>query len=460
MASMLLLPDEQRYRQDFLTMLFRGTTVLSPVSALVYLVNLIRNPSWAPGIAVVESILATAFAVWALRRVRLGEVMMPMRLFLGIAFALSLGFMMVSSPTTSMGGGGVTFALMILLAAILDIPGAAIWWTLAGGACYLVGLFFPRVVHIPAVELAAGDLVGVQITIVIMLLLVGLLGRSAMRHLHLALVNSERGRHEMAQANVELQRQKVELQRSEAALAATATDLERRNRELRSFAQVIAHDLRAPLRALSQYSQFLEADCAAQLDARCVEYVQGIGESARHMDAMVGALLEYSRVGREAEPPEDVELGALLDGLVKRLALREQAEVRLPASAPTLRVSPLSLEQLLFHLLSNAMKFRRPGVPAVVSVELVEREREWEIGVRDNGIGIEAKHFERIFGIFERLHMRGAYEGTGIGLAIAKKAVEAWGGRIWVESQVGEGSAFWFTVPRKDAPPVERTTTV
>jgi signal transduction histidine kinase len=137
-----------------------------------------------------------------------------------------------------------------------------------------------------------------------------------------------------------------------------------------------------------------------------------------------------------------------LERVVTRLGLREQAEVRLPADLPTIQARELRLEQIFSNLLSNAVKFHRASATPVIAVECADRGEVWEFSVRDNGIGIHEKHFERIFGLFQRLHTSEEYEGTGIGLAIVKKAVEEHGGQVRVQSTPGEGSIFTFTLPK------------
>jgi signal transduction histidine kinase len=164
------------------------------------------------------------------------------------------------------------------------------------------------------------------------------------------------------------------------------------------------------------------------------------------VDALVDDLLEYSRIGRVHLEPEWVSAGPLLEHLIGVLGLREKAEVVVPADLPALWARKSRLEQILSNLLENAVKFRRADVRPVVTVEWVDREDAWELAVRDNGIGIESKHLDAIFGIFQRLQPNERQEGTGIGLPIVKKAVEEHGGSVWVESSPGKGSVFRFTL--------------
>ena len=241
----------------------------------------------------------------------------------------------------------------------------------------------------------------------------------------------------------------TERKRAERELARRREELKRSNVELGQFAYVVSHDLRAPLRAINGYARFLLEDCGEQLGETGKEYVEGISESAQQMHALVVDLLECSRIGRVEVALTEVDINALLERLVGRLALRNQAEVRLSADTPTVRAREVYLEQIFSNLLSNAAKFRREDAALVISVEWADQLDAWEFSVRDNGIGIPEDRFDNIFGIFHRLHTQEEYEGTGIGLAIVKKAVEVQGGRVWIESTPGEGSVFRFTLPKK-----------
>jgi PAS domain S-box-containing protein len=226
-------------------------------------------------------------------------------------------------------------------------------------------------------------------------------------------------------------------------------ELEKANAELSQYAYVVSHDLRAPIRAINGYSLFLQEDCMGQLGDDCLEYIQGIAESARRMDALVVDLLEYSRIGRIQIEKSEVDTGKLLEQIATNLNLEKQARVILPTSAPVIRAQSMRLEQIFTNLLSNAVKFHRPDTDSVIAVEWADRGDRWEFSVRDNGIGIEEQHQKTIFGIFQRLHTQEEYEGTGIGLAIVRKVVEEHGGQVWVQSTPGQGAVFSFTLPKQ-----------
>lgn len=236
---------------------------------------------------------------------------------------------------------------------------------------------------------------------------------------------------------------------AEAALALKAEELARSNSELEEFAYVVSHDLRAPLRAMKNYGLFLQEDCTDQLDEFGLDYVAGIIESAQHMDQLVLDLLEYSRIGRMTDKLEQVNINELLERVITNFDLRREAEIRLTPDAPTVQAYSVRLEQIFANLLSNAVKFRAQSQSPIISISWRDLGDRWAFSVSDNGIGISEKYREKIFGIFQRLHTQEEYEGTGVGLAIVKKAVHAHGGDIQLTSKLGEGSTFTFTLPKE-----------
>ena len=241
----------------------------------------------------------------------------------------------------------------------------------------------------------------------------------------------------------------TERKRADAALAAAHQELKRSNAELEQFAYVASHDLQEPLRMVSSYTQLVLRRYGERLDGDAKEFMNYVVEGAARMKQLIEDLLVYSRVGTRGKDfqPVDVEV-PLRNALTNLRKSIEEASAAitwdpLPAAAG----DDTQLAQLFQNLIGNALKFRGADPPRV-HVGVVEREGEWELWVRDNGIGIEPQYYERIFMVFQRLHNKTEYPGTGIGLAICKKVVERHGGRIWVESKPGEGSSFRFTIPK------------
>ncbi len=252
--------------------------------------------------------------------------------------------------------------------------------------------------------------------------------------------------------NVELRREVFERAVAERALREKTDALARSNAELEQFAYVASHDLQEPLRMVSSYVQLFERRYAGQVDSQAKKYIDYAVEGAKRMQALIGGLLEFSRVGRVDEPSGTVDTDAALDQALLNLrsAIEESRATVRRGPLPTLTGNASRLAQVFQNLVANAIKFRRHGEAPVVHVSAIPSGREWAFAVRDNGIGIDPAYLERIFVIFQRLHTRAEYPGTGIGLSICKKVIERHGGRIWVESTAGAGATFHFTLPRDD----------
>ena len=239
----------------------------------------------------------------------------------------------------------------------------------------------------------------------------------------------------------------------ERELARRAERLQNTNAELRDFAYTASHDLSEPLRMVASFLTLLERRSAGGLDEKGREYLRQAGDGARRMRHLIDDLLLYSRVANEEPRREPVDLRGLVDGVVAVLgpAIEEEgATVVIEVEPlPTLVAEPTQLAQLLQNLVGNAIKFHAPGVPPVVRVTARRALGACVLTVADNGIGIPDADQERIFAMFTRLHGREAYAGTGIGLAICRRIAERHGGRIYVESVVGEGSAFHTLLPAR-----------
>lgn len=233
--------------------------------------------------------------------------------------------------------------------------------------------------------------------------------------------------------------------RIEASEAATA--LESKNKELEQFAYVASHDLQEPLRTISSFATLLQQQYKGKLDERSDKYISFIAGATDRMKVLINDLLEYSRIGRKKESAE-VDCNQLVKEVVADLqvAISEAgARVRWN-SLPTVKAYPTEMKQILQNLIANAIKFRKKEVFPQVQISSERVNGHWQFSVRDNGIGIEPQHADRIFVIFQRLHTRNEYEGSGIGLSNCKKIAELHGGKIWVESTPGEGSNFLFTI--------------
>ena len=238
------------------------------------------------------------------------------------------------------------------------------------------------------------------------------------------------------------------LRRTEQALAQHVEELARSNTDLEQFAYVASHDLQEPLRMVSSYMQLLQRRYEGRLDANADEFIDFAVDGAVRMQTLIDDLLAYSRLGTQGKGLEPTDCEVVFDQVLANLqvAIEEDHAVVSHDPLPTVMADGVQLSQLFQNLIGNAIKFHREEPPQV-HVAAALRSDEWVFSVRDNGIGLEPGQFERIFLIFQRLHGRNEYPGTGIGLAICKRIVERHNGRIWVESAPGQGTIFHFTIP-------------
>lgn len=248
-------------------------------------------------------------------------------------------------------------------------------------------------------------------------------------------------------------RQGVEIDITERKLAQIKMeqilkDLERSNKELEQFAYVASHDLQEPLRMISSYLDLLHNRYKDKLDEKARVFINYAVDGAKRMNSLIKGLLSYSRVTTQGKTFEHVDLNSVLDSVLKDLQvlIRENNASVSFGKLPVVKADDLQMHQLFQNLITNAVRFRNEKPPEV-KISAKSKGNQWIISVEDNGIGIAPEYHERIFAIFQRLHERDKYPGTGLGLAICRKIVERHNGRIWVNSQEGRGSRFYFSLP-------------
>lgn len=227
--------------------------------------------------------------------------------------------------------------------------------------------------------------------------------------------------------------------------------LEEKVREMDDFVHVVSHDLKEPLRGIDAYAGFILEDYADRLDDEGKRYLNALRASALRMNHLIRDLLTLASISRKGSTRASVDLKKVVADVQHDLdfAIQQKgAEIRVGSNLPTVYCDPTQIREVFKNLLSNAIKFNEK----TPSVEISSREEGdfHHLSIKDNGIGIESRYTEQIFGLFERLHNQEDFEGTGAGLAICKKMVEGNGGKIWVESQPGEGSTFFFTLPKRE----------
>ena len=242
----------------------------------------------------------------------------------------------------------------------------------------------------------------------------------------------------------------TERKEAEKKLKRYAEDLKRSNQDLEQFAYIASHDLQEPLRTIAGYTQLIARRYQGKLDEDADEFIHFAVDGATRMQQLINDLLEYSRVETRGKPFTDTDTRIVLERVLNILKIAiEESEAKISYNGmPTLMGDATQLAQLFQNLIGNAIKFRSKR-PLEIEIDTADEGEEWHFAVRDNGIGIEDRYYDRIFQIFQRLHGRDEYPGTGIGLAVCKRIVERHGGRIWVESEPGVGSAFHFTIPQK-----------
>lgn len=238
------------------------------------------------------------------------------------------------------------------------------------------------------------------------------------------------------------------IRRAHLDLSKKAADLEAANKELGQYAYVVSHDLKAPLRAIHNYADFLKEDLQVTLSGEQAEYLAGLLEAVNEAETLVNDLLELSRIGRKNVPTELIDLGHFLQDLLDSLEIPASAEVHLAEQWPTLEAQPPLLRQIFQNLVQNGLTFNQSPAKRVELGWRLIASNCYEFFVRDNGIGIKSEYQEQIFNVFQRLHTNEEYPGTGIGLAIVKKAAEKLQGSVRVESTEGQGSTFYVILPK------------
>lgn len=240
------------------------------------------------------------------------------------------------------------------------------------------------------------------------------------------------------------------LEELNAQLKQKVDELSMSNKELEQFAYIASHDLQEPLRMISGFLSQIERKYGHQLDEIGKQYIHFAVDGAVRMRQIILDLLAYSRTGRIDETKQLLDLNQLIDEvkILFHQKIVEKNAVLNIENMPTLYLSKVPMRQVFQNLIGNALKYSKNDIPTLIHVSAIEHKNDWEFKIQDNGIGIEKEYYNKVFLIFQRLHARDEYEGSGLGLAVTKKVIDSLGGKIWVESEVGVGSSFIFTIPK------------
>ena len=241
----------------------------------------------------------------------------------------------------------------------------------------------------------------------------------------------------------------TERKMSERKLKEIITELQRSNKELQSFAYITSHDLQEPLRTIASYAQLIERRYKGKLDNDADDFIEYMVDGAKRMKSMIQGLLDYSRVGTKGNEFKEFKSKDALDYALSNLEssiVENNAEIT-SGPIPVIFADEDQIARVFQNLIGNALKFHREGIKPEIHISAREKDKEYVFAVSDNGIGMEEQYSDHIFEVFKRLHSIDEYRGAGIGLAIVKRIIDRHEGRVWVESELGHGSKFYFTIP-------------
>jgi len=241
----------------------------------------------------------------------------------------------------------------------------------------------------------------------------------------------------------------LELQKKEKLLKNQSEELQSINQDLKEFAYIVSHDLKAPLRAISSLVDWISSDYSDNFDDKGKELISLLLGRVRRMHGLIEGILKYSRVGRIKEQKVAVDIKLLISDVIEMVAPPENIKINVEGEFPTVISEKTRMEQVFQNLISNAIKYMDKPKGSI-KIVCSENETHWTFSVADNGPGIDEKYFKKIFQVFQTLAPRDEIESTGVGLSLVKKIVEMYGGNVWVESDVGKGSSFFFSLPKEE----------
>lgn len=357
-------------------------------------------------------------------------------MFIGCSYYVAIFLLMF----VGMKGPGLLFLYAAAIFGLLILPRAYTWyWSITNT---LICILFSFVLYFDLGVIASysDQSVNEWIAISVNLIFLSLISSALIPQLFKGLSNTLQNQKELQD---ELSAKSIRLENS-------LFELRQKNEDLEQFAYVSSHDLQEPLRMVSSFLALLEKKYAGQLDDKAREYIFLAVDGAKRMRQVILDLLEYSRLGSHTEAAVEIDV----NDMIKEIEILEQQRITESNGIlqydhlPTIRSYKAPLFQVFHNFISNALKYRQDNVKALVAIKAKELPDSWEFSIADNGIGIHPDYFDKIFVIFQRLHNKEKYDGSGIGLAIVKRIVENLGGQITVRSEVGKGSVFQFTIKK------------
>jgi signal transduction histidine kinase len=358
-------------------------------------------------------------------------------IFAGCMYTLSY----VLEYYIGMPGPGMLYMLVAAIFCILIFPSAYAFWP--AWLNFLICILYAVLIglHIISWPVTHNNLLGEWIAVSSNLVFLGFLCATLIPRLFNGLQET---------INKEMQFKEA-LNEKQQSLQDALDMLQKKNKELEQFAYITSHDLKEPLRMVTSFIGLLKHKYGEQLDEKAHTYIDFALDGGNRMHRMIADLLQLSGTASHDEIEEMVSLSDILKDVkqnIFKLIEDNNAEIIIKTGLPTLAIHRADITSLLQNLLSNAIKFRKKDMKPVIEISATEKQSVWLFSIEDNGIGVEKEKFEKIFEIFARLHSQETYEGTGIGLAICKKIVERNGGEIWLKSQEGKGSTFYFTIKK------------
>ena len=430
-------PDSERGLSYWRNNLFSGIIILLLPFCIIALIPGVYWSFYTHHYIIAQADMAVLASILVIAFVKRIPIYIRKMAFIVNAYLLS--FIMLYA--VGLGGSGQLYLLAAAVFSILIFPTKYSLWPAVANtfvcAIVAVGVYNHMLPWPDNVENSTGAWIAASSSVVFLSFLLALLVPKLFNGLQVTIDNEKT----MAQR----------LYAEQQLLTQAMGMLEAKNLELEQFSYAASHDLQEPLRMVTGFLGQLEKKYEQVFDSKGKQYLSFAMDGARRMQQLIIDLLDFSRAATGDATVEDIRLAELIDEikLLYRTVIEEKKAAIIVGPLPTIHANKAAVTQVFQNLISNSLKYCAPGVGIIIKIDALETPLHWQFSVSDNGIGIPTEDFEKVFIIFQRLHNREQYPGTGIGLAISKKHIEQMGGRIWLESEVGIGSTFYFTLKKQ-----------